>query len=207
VSTGSVLRPVAALDDLREGFLELPQPVATLAARPTVSGDLLNNAVNVTVGLRRAAPGDREPLRRFLAGLSQLSNLQRFFTGAARTRERDLDVLLRADRTGYAVIATSGPGIVGHAMWAPVTGAPGTGEVGVVVAERHQRQGIGTALLRAVVADAHRAGVHTLEAFVLAGNEVMHRLIRDLVPHIAAEHDDDLVRYRMALDECSTRAA
>ena len=177
------------------------------AVQPTAFGDALNSATNATVVLRQATADDREALRRFLTGLSQLSSFQRFFTGAARTRERDLGVLLGGDRPGSAIIATSGPDIVSHAMWAPVTAAPGTGEVGLVVADHHRRRGIGTGLLRAVVADARRAGVRTLEGLVLPRNETMHRLIRDLVPDVAAEVDGDLMRYRIALTEYVARAA
>ena len=92
-------------------------------------------------------------------------------------------------------------------MWAPVTGAPGMAEVGVVVADHHRRRGIGTLLVSAVLAEAHRAGVHTLEALVLPGNEAMHRLIRDLLPHLTPERDEDLLRYRMALADDTPWAA
>jgi GNAT superfamily N-acetyltransferase len=184
-----------------------PMMDPTSAPRPTASAHLVNPAGNATAVLRRAGSGDREPLRQFLTGLSPLSRQQRFFTGAAPTRERDLDVLLCDGRPGTAVVATSGPEIVGHAMWAPVTGAPSVGEVGVVVADQHRRRGIGTGLLLAVLADAHRAGVHTLEALVLPSNEALHRLIRDLLPHLVPEPDEDLLRYRITVADHVARAA
>jgi RimJ/RimL family protein N-acetyltransferase len=179
----------------------------TPTGRTTVSEPVANPAGKTTVVLRRARSDDREPLRQLLSGLSQVSRYQRFFTGAARIRERDFDVLLCDGRPGSAVVATSGPEMVGHAMWAPMTDAPGMGEVGVVVADHRRRRGIGIQLVSAVLADAQRAGIHTLEALVLPGNEGMHRLIRCLLPHLAPEPDEDLLRYRMALADYATRAA
>lgn len=180
---------------------------AAVAPRPTVLADAVNPAGSATVLLRRAGAADRDPLRRFLTDLSPLSTQQRFFTGAAPIRERDLDVLLCDGRPGGAVIATSGLGIVGHAMWAPLTGTSGAGEVGVVVADHHRCRGIGTQLVLAVLADAHQAGVRALEALVLPGNEAIRRLIRGVAPHLAPEVDEDLLRYRMTLPDYSPHPA
>jgi GNAT superfamily N-acetyltransferase len=155
--------------------------------------------VSTATRVRAATADDREPLRRFLTGLSPLCRYQRFFTGAACHRDRDLDVLLCAGGTGGAVVAVDRGEVVGHAMWAPTTAAPGVADVGVVVGDRHRRRGLGTRLLLAVVADAQRAGLHTLEALVLPDNLVMHGMVRDLAPQAAAERDDDLVRYRIPL--------
>jgi GNAT superfamily N-acetyltransferase len=152
---------------------------------------------DLTVTVRRVTESDRDALRRFLSELSLQSSFLRFFSGGRHTGEHDLDVLLRRSGTGVAAVAVAGARIVGHGMWAPALDAAGTADLALVVADDHQRRGIGTRLAQFVIADARRRGINDLEAHVLSGNDPVHRMISRLAPRSLWLVDDDVVRYRV----------
>ncbi|MFJ5546715.1 GNAT family N-acetyltransferase [Streptomyces sp. NPDC093225] len=77
------------------------------------------------------------------------------------------------DRAGAAIALAS----VG-----PVSSEPGVVDLGLQVADAHQRQGIGTALARHAGAHAQRHGAHTLSVYTEASNHPMRRLLRRLGP-------------------------
>ena len=153
------------------------------------------------VVVRRATAADRHALRRFLTRLSPGSTFQRFLGGGFRANDAVLDVLLRHDGTGMAAVAVAGSRIVGHAMWAPASGAPRGADLGVVVSEAFRGQGVATRLLQAVVADAASRGIALLEAVVLAENEPVHRMIRRRWPDATSVDDHGVVEYRVAVAE------
>jgi len=64
----------------------------------------------------------------------------------------------------------------------------GVVDLGLQVADAHQRRGIGTRLARHAAAHARRRGAHTLTAFTDASNTAMLRLLAHLGP---AEHTRD----------------
>ena len=72
-------------------------------------------------------------------------------------------------------------GIAGWAALCPASRRHvyrGVAEVSVYVAAARQRQGIGRALLRALIEDSERLGIWTLQAVILAGNEASIELHR-----------------------------
>jgi GNAT superfamily N-acetyltransferase len=121
----------------------------TAAAAAEHRNDLLRAATRerrtrpgCPVTIRRATLDDRNALRRFLSRLSPRSCVQRFLGGGFRATDTMLDLLLRRDGTGTAMVAVTADRIVGHAMWGPARGTPAAADLAVAVAEDHRRQGI-----------------------------------------------------------------
>ncbi len=123
------------------------------------------------VAIRRVRPADRAALGGFFAGLSVTTRTLRFF--APVTPSQSMLSRLAGDAAGVeALVATSGGGIVGHAMAADQPGPPGRllTHVGLVVADAWQGEGVGAALMRALTASACDRGVTSLAMDVLPEN-------------------------------------
>jgi GNAT superfamily N-acetyltransferase len=78
-----------------------------------------------------------------------------------------------------AVVAIRDGDVIGHAMAADRAGSwPRVTNVGVVVADPWQGQGVGSALMRALVARAQARGVTSATMDVLPGNDQVVAMIR-----------------------------
>jgi GNAT superfamily N-acetyltransferase len=87
-----------------------------------------------------------------------------------------------------AVVAVENDVIIGHAMASDATAPSGTvTEIGVVVTDACQGQGIGSALVRTLTARAQARGITTATMEVLAENRQVLAMIADHWP--AAQHD------------------
>jgi len=113
--------------------------------------------------------------------------------------ERRVDASNARSRTGYtdALVATIGGVVIGHAMAAdrPADSSAGSSadssagpspgsrglvtEFGVVVADAWQGQGVGSALIRALISRAQARGVTSLSMEVLPGNRDVLGMIAD----------------------------
>src|SRR5487761_1098202 len=115
------------------------------------------------IGIRQACVADCAALGDFLAALSPQTRYLRFFTGAPRATASTLRLLAGGGDNIDAVVATEGGTIIGHAMAVDCTSCPGTraAEIGVMVADARQRQGIGSALTRELAARSLARGVNT----------------------------------------------
>ena len=120
--------------------------------------------------IRPVCAGDLGALQAFFAGLSMQTRYLRFFAPVRPSPA--LLGLLSGGGNAYAVVATGRRGgIIGHAIAADRAGPDGpVTEIGVVVADAWQGQGVGSALLRALVAAARARGVTTVAMDVLAEN-------------------------------------
>jgi GNAT superfamily N-acetyltransferase len=97
--------------------------------------------------------------------------------------------LLAGERPGIdALVATRGGMIIGHAMAVDSATAGGAAaDVGVVVADSWQGQGVGSGLMRALAARAESRGTTTLVMDVLTENRQVLAMIDSLWPD--AQHD------------------
>jgi GNAT superfamily N-acetyltransferase len=134
----------------------------------------------VTV-IRPARPGDGDPVRRFLDGLSPASRYQRFFSELPKVT----DTLIWSLVGENALLAWDGDTVIGHGIAAPVGNAL---DLGVVVAEAYRRQGIGSRLLCELTADARE-----IRCDVLCGNYLVLRWLRRLMPEMRAERAGDTI--------------
>lgn len=158
--------------------------------------------------IRRPDPADLAALTGFFAGLSMRSRVQRFF---APVRPTPALIRLACGWTGHAdaLVAVQGGVIIGHAMAAdeqpgrsagrPVPPGGAVTEIGVVVADAWQGQGVGSALVRALIGQAQARGVMSLSMDVLPGN---HEVLAMITGHWAAERTQrsaDCVTLRVGL--------
>ncbi len=134
------------------------------------------------VEIRQACSGDRDAIAQFLAGLSLRTRYLRFFTGGAPVSGAMLGILTGSRDRADAIVATENGTIIGHAMAidtaGPVAGAHIV-EIGVVVADARQGDGVGSALVREVTARAQTRGATTVLMEVLAENrQVLAMIVR-----------------------------
>ncbi len=133
------------------------------------------------VEIRPIAPEDRNELRAAFERLSPESRYRRFFGPVPELSERELDYLTLVDHHDHealvAIDLDTGQGI-GVARYVRTAGT--TAEPAVVVADHWQGRGLGTWLLRELVARAREEGITTFEAPVLATNPDAIRVLEAL---------------------------
>jgi GNAT superfamily N-acetyltransferase len=145
--------------------------------------------------LRAAAADDRARLGEFVSGLSLDSTYARFLTGmGGPPSERLLSALLPERPAGGAVVAFLDGELVGHALWARLPDQS-VAEIAVVVADRHQRRGIGTALAAAVTDDLVDHGVCDVEVFATSDNRAVARMVTRAAPDARRELDGPTTTY------------
>jgi ribosomal protein S18 acetylase RimI-like enzyme len=139
--------------------------------------------------IRQAGIADRAALREFLTGLSQRARYLRFFSGAPPTSQAMLRILTGETGCSDALVATEDGVIIGHAMASDIPG-PGGGhrtEIGVVVADGRRGLGVGSALVRCLLARAHARGATTVVMEVLAENRQVIAMVTDHWPVTSRE--------------------
>jgi GNAT superfamily N-acetyltransferase len=143
---------------------------------------------NGNYAIRRPCLTDRQALPEFLAGLSQRARYLRFFSGAAPTSQAMLRVLAGGSARTDVLVAVENDVIIGHAMAGDRTGPDGTRltEIGVVVADARRGQGVGSALVRQLIARAQLRGATGVVMEVLAENRQVLTMIADHWP-VASE--------------------
>jgi GNAT superfamily N-acetyltransferase len=128
---------------------------------------------------RSAAAADCDAIRSFLTGLSLRTRFLRFFTPASPPSSAVLRWMCGGGRTTDVLVATHDHVIVGHAMAADSLSPEGclVSDIGVVVGDHWQNQGIGSQILDRLVARAMARGVSVLVMDVLPENKQMLAMI------------------------------
>jgi len=160
------------------------------------------------IRIRPAAAGDRAAIRSFVvAGLSSRSRFLRFFTAAASPNSAVLGGMCGGGQTTDALIATHGPTVIGHAMAADSPGPDGgrVCDVGLVVADRWQRRGVGAALFFSLQARAAARGVSVLSMDVLPENRPVLAVISRTWADAAWEFTPDAVTIKVSLPGARSR--
>jgi GNAT superfamily N-acetyltransferase len=142
--------------------------------------------------IRPARPADLPALRAFFAALSPQARYLRFFAPVTPGPAL-LHLLSGGADTTDAIVATRGAIIIGHAMAAD-QGCPCDSrmtEIGVVVADAWQGQGVGSALVRALITSAKDRGVTSVAMDVLPGNHQVLTMIRGHWPEARTGHSRD----------------
>jgi GNAT superfamily N-acetyltransferase len=156
-----------------------------------------------------AGPADAARIGDFIAGLTMRTQFRRFFATVARPSSSLLRSLTGADGRADVLVATDAAGaIVGHGMAVDRTGADGgrVTDLGLVVADQWQRQGIGSALLGQLAQRAAGRGSRELVLDVLPTNEPMLGMISRRWPDARREFGPDTVVIRACLDRASQPA-
>jgi len=158
-----------------------------------IEGLRLEDGAEVVI---RAVNADDAPmLQAFVRGLSVRSRRFRFFSALVELSAAQLDRLVRPDRFGLALVALSGrsedAAIVGEARYVVDPAAVRDAEFAIAIADEFQRKGLGTRLMKLIVAHASRTGVRRLFGEILAENKTMLEFARRLgfgVRANAADH-------------------
>jgi acetyltransferase len=144
---------------------------------------LLEKASSGQVALRRLEPSDRDGLRQFYRSLTPETIYRRFLSPVVRLEQLERLGLRDLDGDSHqAVVAVVDGAIVGVARYTPEKERREFADLGVVVADAWQRQGIGTRLLALLADEARRAGVRAFTVLTLADNQAAVRLLRRVVP-------------------------
>lgn len=136
------------------------------------------------VVLRPIRPDDEPLMAAFHGGLSARSVYQRYFHITSleqRITHQRLALTCRVNPAeGFAIVAehdaAAGPEILGLGRVRRT--APDEGEIALLVVDRCQGLGLGTALIRAMVAQARRHGLRRLHGDMLADNDAMRAVVR-----------------------------
>lgn len=152
------------------------------AAVPPVDATLRDGT---RVGLRPIRPDDEPLMAAFHAGLSARSVYQRYFHITSleqRITHQRLALTCRVDAAeGFAIVAerpTDDGGREVLALGRLRRTGPAAGEIALLVVDRAQGLGLGTALLRQMIAMARADGVRRLHGDMLADNDAMRALVR-----------------------------
>ena len=160
------------------GLLERPAPLLTV---------------------RMVAPGDRAAVHGFLAGLSLESAYRRFFTGLGSPSSTLVRYLVEVDHDRReAMVAVRDGEVVGLADCSRLADGV-TVELGVVVADRWQRRGLGPRLARAVLEPARDRGARRVRLHALAENDRVARLVRRSWPDAVPTRDGTVLVWELAL--------
>src|SRR5258708_25153015 len=142
--------------------------------------------INATI--RHPDPADLAALTGFFAGLSLRTRFQRFFAPMTPT-PATLRRLSGGAGHADALVAIQDGAIIGHAMAADRAGPGGDTmtDFGVVVADAWQGQGVGSALVRALIGRAQARGVTSVTMDVLHSN---HQVLAMIASHWTAGRTD-----------------
>jgi GNAT superfamily N-acetyltransferase len=135
--------------------------------------------------VREGGPEDQSRIRDFAAGLSEQTRYLRFFTAITPASPGLLRALAGGiPGTDILVITDEQGAVVGHGMAADITadGRPGV-DLGLVIADAWQGQGLGTVLFELLVQRAAARGARALAVEVLPGNSRMLALLRKHWPN------------------------
>ena len=157
------------------------------------------------VRFRPATPDDADAVARLLAGLSPATAYARFQTALGPVPSGALVRALLPDGVrGGALLAYAGEEPVAHGMWARL-GATRVAEIGLVVADGHQQQGLGSLLARALVDDLRAHGIDRVEVFSGTGNQAVTRMVARDAPHAERSRDGAMVGYTFHVEPRAER--
>jgi ribosomal protein S18 acetylase RimI-like enzyme len=145
--------------------------------------------------VRTAEPDDATLIRDFICGLSVRTQFFRFFTAVAPPSQGLLLALSGLKGRADILLVTDDSGaVVGHGMAADGrVGLTRTADIGLVVADRWQSQGLGTTLLRLLTERAAQRGVEALVLEVLPDNHRMLGIIERRWPHASRKRTADAI--------------
>ena len=154
------------------------------------------------VTLRFIRPDDADELRRQFARLSPESRYRRFLSGATELTDDKVRYLTETDGVNHVAIVATTESLdlrseigLGVARFIKLADEPHVAEAAVTVVDEMQGKGIGRLLLVLLGKIARDRGVHTIRAEVLASNEPMREILREVGAVVRA--DDGLT---MAFD-------
>jgi GNAT superfamily N-acetyltransferase len=144
------------------------------------------------VWVRPIAPEDRRRIVEGLAALSPRSRYLRFHSAVERLTDDQLDYLVDVDHVDHEALVAVDPDADGHpgvgvARYIRLPGEPEVAEAAVTVLDAWQGLGVGTALVGLLEGCARQHGIRVFRNYVLAENEAMLSIFRQLDGRIERE--------------------
>jgi ribosomal protein S18 acetylase RimI-like enzyme len=158
--------------------------------------------------IRQASAADGAGLRDFFARLSLRSRVLRFFAPITPTSAM-LRRLVGEAASVDALVAVRGGVIIGHGMAVDQDGSSGdaTADIGVVVADAWQSQGVGSALMRTLISRAQARGVTSLRMDVLHDNHQVRAMIASHWTELRTDHCADCITVQVRIPQHRRQAA
>ena len=104
--------------------------------------------------------------------------------------------------TWDAQVAVGDGHLIGWAEFGRVTATSSEADIAVIVADPWHRQGVASAMIRALLSRCFATGVARLGADLLPGNAAAYGLLRSLFgEHLHGEFSDGVVRYTVTVDD------
>ena len=150
------------------------------------------------VRIRPATAADEDRLLALHEAASDRSIYLRYFSLNRRAGDRYVDKVLHGGEDEIVLVAEQQGVVVGMAGCTRL-GRTADGEVAMLVADSHQRRGVGTLLLEHLAAVARQAGVRSFVADTLADNGLMQQVFTDAGFRVERHSDFDVTRVRMSL--------
>jgi acetyltransferase len=177
---------------------------ATLARDARLAGEVA--AAGVTAAgpyvVRTAGPEDAATIREFITGLSVETQYLRFFTVVSPPSGGILRVLAGGPRADILIITDEHGAVIGHGMAVDADHEDRVcADIGLVIADSWQGQGLGTVLLQALVERAFRRGVSALLLEVLPGNNRMLGIISRHWPDAERRRTADAISVTVRIAE------
>jgi RimJ/RimL family protein N-acetyltransferase len=152
------------------------------------------------VEIRSLRTEDRSALISAIDRSSSESFYRRFFGARHHFSESEIAYFMNVDFINHvalvAVVEEKGyPTIVGGGRYFVMQ--PGKAEVAFAVVDQYQSQGVGTALMRHLVAIARDAGLIELVADVLPGNIPMLKVFEKSGVHVSTKREPDVIHVVM----------
>jgi GNAT superfamily N-acetyltransferase len=171
-----------------------PVEVSAGARQPGTAGPALTTTAAFNGLLREGREDDAARIREFVCGLSANSQYLRFFASVAPPSSGLLRVLGGGTGADILLVTEESGDVIAHAMAADtgVCGGLAT-NIGLVVADRWQGQGLGTLLLSTLIGRASRRGVSSLVLDVLPYNDRMLGIIARRWPDAPRQRTRDAI--------------
>lgn len=173
-----------------------PQPPLADPGAMLSGGHTLDDGARVRLRLTR--PSDAVRVREFLERLSPQTRQRRFLISMPQVSESTVRHFTFYDPRERITFAATMPGEVGEEIVGLADAAfvdTGLAEIGVVVSDEHQHQGLGKLLSEAVASIAIKRGATHLKAQMLSDNTPMVRLFERLGRTVRSVEDGTSTAY------------
>jgi GNAT superfamily N-acetyltransferase len=164
------------------------------------------------VRLRLVRPDDKERLVDGFERMSPEARYQRFLAAKSQLTAHELRYLTETDgedhvAVGAAVLAPDGSERgLGVARFVRLHDRRDTAEAAFAVVDEAHGKGLGSLLFRRLMSAAHERGVTRFVCSVLASNDQMHELLRDIAPDASRRLDGHVVEFEFAVPALGPRA-
>jgi RimJ/RimL family protein N-acetyltransferase len=169
----------------------------------------VTTSYGIPLDVRPLEAGDRDRLAGAFASMSAKTRYERFLGPKPRLTAAELTFLCEVDHHSHEALAAFDPSdgrIVGIARYVTWPGEPGTADLACSVTDAWQGQGIGTLLIRRLLALAGRNEIRRLTATTFAGNERARALLRKF-KFCAGWSGADVIEFDLAVGPAVARAA